>query len=603
VANGYLDLPELTESKFKRATFLETRTPGWDSLYLTGDTGRMLSDGSIVMTGRVDGDNQVKVRGMRVQLDDVSRALVQASRGILVDAAVLVRGEDPGNQQLVAYAVFSRINEVNDEQTYLRQLCQELPIPVYMRPVVIMPLGTLPVTDRGKLDTGKLANLPLPEVAPEDDEQFTEQELRLRYVWKSVLGEISTSVSIRRSSDFFSVGGNSLLLLRLRSEIRREFAVDIPLAELFQTSTLELLAARIAGTSKLIEIDWDKETAVDDQTFASDNTTRPVPRKTEGISVLLTGATGFLGSAILRQLADLPQIGRIHCTAIRPDPNGETRRLAVDSPKIALHPGDLTLPNIGMSPDQASNLFNEIDVIIHNGAEVSHMKNYRSLRAANFLSTVELARHAVPRRIPIHYISTGGVARLSGAEVQTETSLAAFRPPVDGSDGYVASKWASEVFLEKVQDRFPEQRFWIHRPSSITGDGVPALDIVHSVLRFSKLMKAVPDLTGSTGAFDFVGVDTVSRDIARCAVASVEKESGADGLMFVHQSGEEVVPVEQLKEYLEGSSGEQFRVLGLGDWVAEAREGGLDEVVASFLLASKGVIRVPLLRKSDRTEA
>lgn len=567
----------------------------------------MLSDGSIVVYGRMDGDDQVKIRGMRIQLDDVSRTLVQASRGTLVDAAVLGRDDGSGNQRLVAYVVFSRACQIDDKQAYLRQLNHELPIPQYMRPVIAIALDVLPVTDRGKLDSSKLAALPLPRVSLDDEEtneELTEQEARLRDVWKSVLGEISSAIPIRRSSDFFSVGGNSLLLLRLKSEIRRVWGVEIPLSELFQTSTLELLAARLAGDSKLVHIDWEKETEPDNKTFlvsppSANGLKSPTRRrKEEGISVLLTGATGFLGTALLRQLVNLPQVARVYCAAIRPGVPGELRQLGVDSPKIVRHSGDLALPHLGMSQEETSDLFNNVDIIIHNGAEVSHMKNYRSLRAANFLSTIELARLAIPRRIPIHYISTGGVARLSGAAVQPESSLAAFQPPVDGSDGYVASKWASEVFLEKVHRRYPGH-IWIHRPSSITGDNVPDLDVVHSVLKFSKLMKAVPDLTGSSGAFNFIHVDTVSNDIARCVVASIDRKVKAsdNALVYVHQSGETIVPVDQLKGYLEGSAAGSFRVLPLEEWVTGALQSGLDEVLGSFLLASKGVIRVPLLQR------
>ncbi|THC93486.1 hypothetical protein EYZ11_007042 [Aspergillus tanneri] len=603
VASGYVGLPQLTESKFKHQTPF-TGASGWDRLYLTGDKGRMLSDGSIVMSGRVDGDGQVKIRGMRIQLDDVSRALVRASRGSLVDAAVLVRGDDTSNQQLVAYVVFSRTCQVHDKQAYFRQLSQELPIPLYMRPAVIIPLDILPLTERGKLDSRKLAGLPLPEVSldEENNDQLTEQEVRLRDVWRSVLGEISSSTPIYRNSDFFSVGGNSLLLLSLQAEIRRIFAVDISLPELFQTSTLELLAAQITGNSNLAQIDWEKETELDDKAFVSPNGYKTPPRNSEGISVLLTGATGFLGTGILRQLVQLPQVARVHCAAIRVNAQGEPRQLSVDSPKIVQHSGDLALRNLGMSQAQVDELFNDVSVIIHNGAEVSHMKNYRSLRATNVLSTIELARLAVCSKIPIHYISTAGVARLSGAEVQSASSLAAFLPPVDGSEGYVASKWASEVILEKVHRRFQAQ-VWIHRPSSITGDNVPALDIVHSVLRYSRLMKAVPDLAGSTGSFDFIYIDTISKEIANCTVTSADgkKTGSSNTLNYVHQSGEVIVPVDQLKQHLEGSAVGSFRVLPLHEWVTGAMENGLDEVLGSFLVASKGVIRAPLLQKSPGT--
>ncbi|KAL8893752.1 MAG: hypothetical protein Q9192_004960 [Flavoplaca navasiana] len=616
VASGYWNLPELTARKFKHQSSWNVHEE-WNRLYLTGDKGRMLSDGSILMSGRVDGDDQVKIRGMRVQLDDVSKALVQASCGDLVDAAVLVRLDDRSNPRLIAYVVFSRSSQVQDKRAYLRQLNQELPIPAHMRPTVTIPLETLPVTERGKLDSRKLAASPLPKEPQneETDDQLTEHEIRLRDVWRNVLGDISFSLPIRRSSDFFSVGGNSLLLLPLKTEIRRVFGVDIPLPELFQSSTLQLLAGRLTGDAKTVHIDWENETKVDVNTFLSPrlaNGHHTQTLNTNAISVLLTGATGFLGTAILRQLVQLPHVARVHCAAIRPDAQTKKPRTpAIDSPKIVRHTGDLALPNLGMSQPQIENLLDDIDIIIHNGAEVSHMKSYRSLRATNFLSTVQLARLAVrgPNQIPFHYISTGGVARLSGAAVQPESSLAAYHPPTDGSDGYVASKWASEVLLERIQQH-TQAPVWIHRPSSITGEEVPALDIVHSVLRYSKMMKAVPDLAGSSGAFDFIHVDTVAREIvASCTVGGEEEEEetvsegenkvdGGRGLKYVHHSGEEIVPVDQLKGYLESSAGGSFKVLSIKEWVAGAMERGLDEVLGSFLLASKGVVRVPLLRKS-----
>ncbi|KAJ0414063.1 Nonribosomal peptide synthetase 14 [Aspergillus carlsbadensis] len=596
VTSGYLNNPELTEAKFKTGAFLKEQF-GWESLYLTGDTGRMRSDGSIVILGRVDGDDQVKIRGHRVHLTEVAQALVQAAGGVFSDGAVLLK---EGN--LIAYVVLSRDSDVQDHKIYFSRLIQELPIPQYVRPAMIIPLGTLPMTDRGKLDGTKLASLQLPALSVDGDldEELTTTEARLRDVWKRILGDISSTIPIRRHSDFFSVGGNSLLLLDLKSEVLKMFGVALSVSDLFQASTLQLLAAQIDGTVQSAPIDWEEETAPDETMVGPSphingtNGHEWPDRKPEGLSVLLTGATGFLGVHILRQLDKLPSIAHIHCVAIRRGEYGVPRKLAVQSPKVVPHYGDLSLPHLGMKDSELADLFKQIDVVIHNGAEVSHMKHYQSLRAANLSSTKELAHRTMTRGIPFHYISTGGVARLSPAETLFETSLATFPPPADGSGGYVASKWASEVFLERLQGRF-HGNVWIHRPGSITGDDVPDLDVAHSLLRFSKRLKALPDLTGSTGFLDFINVDTVSEDIAAYLAKCTERNDGQ--VVYHHHCGEQVIPIGDLRNYLEKSEGQSIQVLPLEEWVEMAVQNGLNEVLASFMLASRGVVRAPLLQK------
>ena len=82
-----------------------------------------------------------------------------------------------------------------------------------------------------------------------------------------------------------------------------------------------------------------------------------------------------------------------------------------------------------------------------------------------------------------------------------------------------------------------------------------------------------------------------------------KKQPQSDNVLnYIHQSGEEVVPIDQLKEYLEGSAIGSFSVLPLKEWVSKALEQGLDEVLSSFLLASKGIIRVPLMEKSGHCQ-
>lgn len=99
VAAGYLGRPELNEAKFKPAVFLTKRDAehrqGWDRVYHTGDRGRMLANGSILILGRIDGDSMVKLRGFRVELDEAAQCIMETSERELSDARVIVKGGQP----------------------------------------------------------------------------------------------------------------------------------------------------------------------------------------------------------------------------------------------------------------------------------------------------------------------------------------------------------------------------------------------------------------------------------------------------------------------------------------------------------------------------
>ncbi|KAH7024908.1 uncharacterized protein B0I36DRAFT_416764 [Microdochium trichocladiopsis] len=669
VARGYLHNPKLTTDKFMPDTFSHvavaqpggkaSRREGWDRVYRTGDKGRLVEGNKFLHLGRMDGDSQVKLRGIRIELQDIRHGLLVTSKGVLADAAIVLRSTGTqGNEYLAAFVVFANDEDKGasgDKQAYLRDLLRQLPLPPYMRPAVAVPLEGLPVTGRGKLDTKLLSTMPLETHdltgSSTEEEILTETEQRLREVWQQVLTDAGVAkeiMAIKKDSDFFSVGGNSLLLMQLRVQIRRAFeGVDIPLIQLFQSSSLAALAARIAGTAeghhKVDVIDWEKETQLDEDVkpilhdvtaHSSTGIDASVTRQSESrrVGVLLTGATGFLGSALLSRLAADPRVSRIHCVAVRGDPSRLTSLLPPSSiSKIIPYEGDLSLPRLGMTTSEVASMMADIDVVIHNGATVSHLKSYQTLKAANLGSTKELVRlvaqaHAqhqqggVTRhnKIPIHYISTGGIARLSGLEHQPEASLAAHPPPVDGTDGYVATKWASERLLELLHTAAlstSSSGGWpitIHRPSSITSradmSSVPASDITHNALRYSRVLRAVPDFSGAKGAFDFIDVETIVTNI----VDDIFSAGGADnGVVYRHQSGEMVVPADGLGGYLEQLDREDrveveeggrkgYAVHKIDEWVKLAVEAGMDPLVGSFLAATEGRLDMPLLVKEEK---
>lgn len=227
LARGYLDRPELTEERFVRNPFA---TNG-DRLYRTGDLVRYKSTGEIEFIGRID--NQVKVRGFRVELGEIEAALLQYDA---VREAVVVARKDSGDKHLVAYLV-PRNGNLRTEAA--REFLQTR-LPDYMMPSVFVALEALPLSPMGKVDRRAL---PAPaEIKRQSEKAFAppvdELELKLTRIWEQVL----RVNPIGTDENFFELGGHSLLAVKLFAEIDKNFNKNLPLATLFQAPTVRQLA-------------------------------------------------------------------------------------------------------------------------------------------------------------------------------------------------------------------------------------------------------------------------------------------------------------------------------------------------------------------------
>ncbi len=594
VALGYLGMDSLTKSQFIPDKISQAKDSSWGTVYRTGDKGRMHSDGSIEYRGRIDGDSQVKLRGIRIELGDVASTILQSSGKAITDATIIVR-EDGGEKFLVAYVVLDAENLPGQPDQYLKQLLLDLPLPLYMKPAIAVHLERLPMSASGKLDTKCLKSLPLPQISEpsEGKSQLTEAEKNLKAVWEDILPY--TGLEVSKQSNFFSVGGNSLLLLALQVEIRKHFNQNVSLPELFQINTLESLALKLElqganprgsiatkTVSAVSTIDWEAETALPKDLFSTSKPSRSRSKRRIPLTVVLTGATGFLGRSLLSALESSKQILHIHCVAVRQTPANIAHSLAHHSYKVTYHAGDLSLPCLGMTEEEARLVFEDADAVLHNGAEVSFMQTYQSLRQPNVEATKELVRYIAHRGIPFHYVSTAGVAHLTGQDFVGEMSISASVPLADGSDGYVASKWASERILETASAAL-SMPIWIYRPSSITGAGAPPTDVMQNVLAFSRTMLAVPDLTGWRGFFDLIDVERVARGITDSILQGARPARRGPAVQYVHLSGQTVVAVGRVREYLESETGATVRVLRMREWVGEALGAGLDPLVGAYL--------------------
>ncbi|WZH45859.1 hybrid pks-nrps protein [Fusarium acuminatum] len=599
IAIGYLNREDLTKARFIPDPFASPDyiARGWTRMYRTGDKARFLPDGRIVFLGRIAGDSQIKLRGFRIELEDVANTIVKASDGIISEAAVSLRegvSGDGDSAYLVAFAIISQTNCPSDVKAYLKQLLKDLSLPRYMIPARIVPIDQLPINASGKLDQYALDALSVPIEADTVHETLTETQERLKLEWLKVLPPVGTDAIIGPDTDFFSAGGNSLRIVTLREHIGREFGVTISVFDLFQASTLGEMAAKIDGSTvqeATKPINWEEETCIDSDLESSTTEAVLASRITEGLQVVLTGSTGFLGLSILKSLLEDKRVSKVHCLAIRS--SSKKRDAVFSSPRVACYHGDLSLPRLGLPEEQFDLLARTTDRIVHNGADVSFLKTYQSLRRSNVGSVKELARMAIGRKIPLHFVSTGGVVNLTGQDGLPEVSVADVKPPTDGSLGYVVSKWASEHILEEYAERYGLP-VWIHRPANITGVNAPPADLMQNIFHYSLKTASLPDLTSWRGFFDFVPVETVARDIS----GSIH-EADTDKVVFRHHCGTQKIPIDDLPAHLETELGRKIDMVDVEEWLDRAKNIGLDGVTAALVekTLKQGGRVVPWLRK------
>ncbi len=232
ISKGYLNLPELTATKFITNPF---STSG-SLLYKTGDLGCYLPDGSIATKGRKD--RRVKIRGFRVELEEIENVLRKHSE--IKQTVVVVSNENKRIDQLLAYFVSKEGSALNPSE--LRIFMQSL-LPDYMQPSHYIKLDKIPLNANGKVN---YRELPAPDsTRPELNNTLvppgTSVEKVVTDIWSDILGLDTMGIH----DNFFELGGHSLSATRMLFKVRDWFHLDIPLRSIFENPT-------VAGISLLI---------------------------------------------------------------------------------------------------------------------------------------------------------------------------------------------------------------------------------------------------------------------------------------------------------------------------------------------------------------
>ncbi|XP_029206650.2 linear gramicidin synthase subunit D-like [Acropora millepora] len=484
LARGYLNRPELNAFRFIDCPKEVPESAG-PKLYRTGDWGYLLSSGMLEICGRCD--SMVKVRGYSIETQAVEAALLQLP--MVSACCVVAHGEEGDDKYLAAYIV-PEGNKVTKKDV---RAALKTRLPFYMIPSHFVFLASIPVTPAGKLDKKKL-----PPIASfgKDEEGLpsTSTERSLAQLWCEVLNIPNIDVQ----EGFFDLGGHSLLATHLLLKVNSSFRVNLTVQDLFASPTVAEMAKMIDELQQngsqmnkdLYEGKVDLPNEVNYHSGAEGfvnmdimlrafwrsgnfkNTRRWIRGR-----VLLTGATGFLGVFLLRDLIRFTKV-HVFCV-VREQPEGLSGKdrlkqilqkfkvlpLTTDRQqmteeeryldygfehRVTVVKGDVSLIKLGMSEEEFVHLSSEIDFIIHAAAAVNMVYPYQALRGANVQGTQNVLLFACTGKIkPLHYISTDAVFPHGLSNCSEDADLTKYASQLE--DGYSQSKWVAEQLVLRAR--------------------------------------------------------------------------------------------------------------------------------------------------------
>jgi len=400
VGKGYIKREELTKEKFITNEYYHFPT-----MYKTGDLAKWLPDGNIEYLGRID--HQVKIRGLRVELGDIETAILRFPNMI---SCVVTVFEYLGEKYLCGY--FTAKEKVNIN-ALKRELIKELPD--YMVPAYFVQLDVMPLNYNGKIDRKML---PEPDLNVEEEYVAPENEMEKQI--QACVQKVMKREKISVESDLLTSGLTSLGVITLITQLSLN-NIDIKVRDFYENRTIRQLTNIVLAKN---EKDSDY---IEDEKYRdiSDIKEYKLPEK-EGNTVLITGATGFLGIHLVSELYHNTD-KKIYCLIRKMNKFEDYIKSFTDIPieeitcfssnnaietnkRIVAILGDITEENLGLTNELCNKIKSEVSDIIHSAASVSFFCSWEKARAINYTGTCNMIKFAEDTKAKLHHISTMSVS-------------------------------------------------------------------------------------------------------------------------------------------------------------------------------------------------
>lgn len=417
VGKGYINRAELTKEKFVKNLYYD-----FDTMYKTGDLAQFLPDGNIEYLGRID--NQIKIRGLRVELGDIENAISKYQNVFDVVVSVIEVG---GEKNLCAYFTAGTQIKINELK---KEISKNLPD--YMVPTYYVQLEKMPLNANGKADRKAL---PMPEI--NDFEEYVAPANELEEKIQKCVQRVLKRERVGVETDLLNYGLTSLGVITIITDLSA-LGINVKVKDFYEARTIRVLTESL-GTSMQLDDNYSNDDKYRDIT---DIRRISIDSKTGG-NILLTGATGFLGIHLLEEIINNTD-KVVYCLIRKKDKFDRFLEryttISKDCNRVMILKGDIIDDNLGMTEKMYKKISEDVSTVIHSAANVSYFCSWEKASQVNYLGTCNVIKFAEQANAKLHHISTMSV---SGDVLTAQTEV---KPNFTEDKLYIGQKYKDNVY-------------------------------------------------------------------------------------------------------------------------------------------------------------